>query len=106
MKIIERDLVLKENTVIEDDLFVYGNIICEDGNWDLTCNNLTCYNIKCYNLTCYNIKCFDLNCENLYCNNLNYFAFAIAYESFKCKSHKGRRKNGFVKCLDGEVEIK
>ena len=91
MKIIKGDLVLKENTTINDDLKVEGNIRCEGGNWNLDCGDL---------------NCGDLNCWDLDCGNLNFYAIAIAYKSFKCKSWKAKRDNFIIKCLDGEIEIK
>ncbi len=87
--------------------------------WDLKCNDLECNNLKCRNLKCWdlkcndlecndlecnNLKCNDLECYNLECSNLSYYAFAIAYSSFRCKTAKARRENGFHKCLDSEIE--
>ena len=86
MKKIKGDLVLKENTVIKEDVVVEGNVRCVGGRWDLTCGDL---------------KCWKLDCENL-----SFFSVAIAYKSFKCKSWKARRGNYVIKCLDGEIEIK
>jgi len=36
---------------------------------------------------------------------LNFYAVAFAYNSFKCKSVKGRRENSRYFCLDGDVII-
>ena len=98
MKIIKGDWILKENTTINDDVKVEGNIICEDGCWNLDCRDLNCGNLNCGNL-----DCRDLNCGNLNCGNLNFYAVAVAYNSFKCKSWKARRNNYIIKCLDGEI---
>ena len=76
MKIIEGDLILKENTIIEDDVLVHGNVRCEGGNW-------------------------NLNCEDC-----SYFAIASARNSMKVKLIKGRRKNSKHFCLDKEIEFK
>jgi len=46
----------------------------------------------------------DLRCRDLRCLDLDYYAFAIAYNSFRCKTAKARRENGFHKCLDSEIE--
>ena len=111
MRIIKGDLVLKEHTTINDDLKVEGNIRCEGGNWNLDCLNLKCGNLDCRNLDCWDLNCGNLNCGNLMCGNLNcenlhFYAAAVAYKSFKCKSWKARRNNFIIKCLDGEIEIK
>jgi len=42
MKTKKGDLILKENTIIDDDVKVEGNIRCEGGSWNLNCWNLTC----------------------------------------------------------------
>jgi hypothetical protein len=104
-KIIEGDLVLKENTTFDEDLIVRGNIRCEGGCWNLDCWNLDCWNLNCWNLNCCDLNCCDLNCRNLNCWDLNFYAFCIAYNSFKCKSWKARRDKFVCKCLDGEIEI-
>jgi hypothetical protein len=111
MKVIKGDLVLKEDTIINDDLKVEGNIRCDGGLFNLKCGNLNCWNLNCLDLTCRNLNCGNLNCGNLNCGNLNcldlnFYAFAIAYYSFKCKSWESRRANFIIKCLDGEIEIK
>ena len=111
MKVIKGDLILKENTTINDDLKVEGDIRCEGGDWNLNCENLDCGNLNCENLICENLICENLNCwnlicENLICENLNFYAVAITYKSFKCKSWKAKRKNYVIKCLDGKIKIK
>ena len=60
MKTIKGDLILKENTIIDDDLTVKGNIICEGGLWNLKCSNLKCWDLKCRDLDCWDLKCRDL----------------------------------------------
>ena len=110
MKIIKGDLILKEDTRFDENIEVEGDIICEGGFWnldcwDLTCNNLTCRNLDCWDLDCRNLDCRNLDCWNLNCRDLNFWAVAIAYNSFKCKSWKSERKNYIIKCLDGEMEI-
>jgi hypothetical protein len=121
MKIIKGDLVLTENTTINDDVMVEGNVRCQGGVWDLTCWDLNCRNLNCEDLTCWdlncknlncknlnccNLTCWDLNCKNLNCEDLTFYAVAIAHSSFKCKSWKARRDKFVIKCLDGEIEIK
>jgi len=106
MRIIKGDLVLTEDTTIDDDLIVEGNIRCEGGLWNLECRNLDSFNVDCCDLTCRNLDCRNLDCWVLNCNNLSFFAIAIAYFSFKCKSWEAHRDNYIIKCLDGEIEIK
>ena len=91
---------------------VCGNIDC----WNIDCRNIDCWNINCRNIGCGNIDCWNIDCLNIDCKNvvcgdincgdINFYAIAIAYNSFKCKSWKARRNNHMIKCLDGEIEIK
>ena len=135
MKIIKGDLILKENTTFNEDLKVEGNIICEGGRWDLNCRDLNCRDLNCLNLNCLNLNCWDLdcwdlncwdldcrdlncwdlnclnlnclnlNCRDLDCRDLSFYAVAIAYHSFKCKSWKAKREKYIIKCLDGKIEV-
>ena len=91
MRIIKGDLVLTEDTIINDDIKVEGNVRCEGGLW-----NLNCWNLNCWNLTC----------RDLTCKDLSFWGVAISYYSFKCKSWNAKRDNYVIKCLDGEIEIK
>ena len=94
----EMDKYLVGNTyVVEDDLKINIDL-------DLNCGNLTCWDLTCLDLTCLDLNCGDLNCGHLNCGDLDCYAFAIAYQTFKGKSAKARRKNGFHKCLDSEIE--
>ncbi len=109
----EMEKYLAGNTyVIEDDVTININLDlkcrdlkCNDLECnDLECNNLKCRNLECNDLECNDLECWDLVCHYLECSNLSYYAFAIAYSSFRCKTVKARRENGFHKCLDSEIE--
>ncbi len=94
----EMEKYLVGNTyVIADDVTININL-------DLKCRDLKCNDLECNDLECNNLKCNNLKCWDLKCNNLSYYAFAIAYSSFRCKTAKARRENGFHKCLDSEIE--
>jgi hypothetical protein len=151
VKVIEGDLVLKENTTFNEDLIVKGNIRCEGGLWNINAQNINALdinarNINARNINAQNINALDINARNINARNINarninaldidardidardinagdinaedinvwninaldiiFYAFAIAYKSFKCKSWKSRRDNYIIKCLDSEIEIK
>jgi len=121
MKTIKGDLVLTEDTIIDNDLTVEGDIRCEGGSWnlkcqDLDCWDLDCWNLKCWNLDCWNLdclnlkckdlKCWDLKCQELKAKNVSYYGVAVAYNSMEVESIKGRRKNSKHFCLDSEIVIK
>jgi len=109
----EMEKYLVGNTyVIEDDVTINISLDLECWDlecwdlkcWDLECWDLECWDLKCGDLKCRDLKCWDLKCGDLKCYDLNYYAFAIAYNSFRCKTAKARRENGFHKCLDSEIE--
>ena len=62
-------------------------------------------NIVAHNLNAHNIDARNLYARTIYADNIKYYAFCIAYESLKCKSISGRRRNSLHKCLDQEIEI-
>jgi len=56
------------------------------------------------NIDALNIKAYDIDAYNINANDIKYYAYCIAYYTFKCKSAKGRRVNSICKCLDREIE--
>ena len=108
MKIINGNLIMKEDMIFNGDLKVEGNILGKNGNiFNLIVNgDLDCGNLTCKNLNCGDLNCRDLDCWNLNCRNLDFYAIAIAYNSFKCKSWKARRKKFIIKCLDSKIKGK
>jgi len=77
--------------IFDDDVEFTINIDVE--------SNIKAFNIKAWNIDAHNIKAWNIDA-----NDINYYAYCIAYYSFKCKSVKGIRKNSICKCLDGEIE--
>ena len=116
VKVIEGDLVLKENTTFNEDLIVKGNIRCEGGLWNINARNINARNINALDIDARDIDARDINAGDINAEDINvwninaldiiFYAFAIAYKSFKCKSWKSRRDNYIIKCLDSEIEIK
>ena len=118
METIKGNLILEKDTIFNESLTVEGNILGKEGvrynlivlgNLDcrnLNCRNLDCGNLDCFDLDCLNLNCLNLNCLNLDCLNLSFYAIAITYNSFKCKSWKSGRNNYIIKCLDGDIEIR
>ena len=101
MKIIKGNLILKENTIFNEDLKVEGNIICEGGLWNIEAGNIKAGNIKARNIEAGNIEA-----GNIKAWDIEYWAVCYARMSFKCKSVKGRRKKSKHFCLDKEIELK
>ena len=104
VKVIEGDLVLKKDTVFEDDLNVDGNIT---GGYDLKVKgNIDAWNINARNIDAWNINAWNIDAWNIDAEKINYYASCIVQESLKCSKIKGRRTNSIHKCLDQEIQYK
>ena len=92
--------------IFDDDVKFYINIEVE--------SNIKAFDIDAYNIEAWDINARDINARDINaCNikvldinaqDINYFAYCIAYYSFKCKLAKNRRINSICKCLDKEIE--
>jgi len=83
--------------------------ICIDA--DIEADNIEAHNIEADNIEAHNIYAWNINADNIdaydiNADNISYYAFCIAYNSFKCSSIESRRENSIHKCLDSEIEIK
>ena len=94
-------LKVDDDVKIECNININASIICRN----LYCWDLDCGNLNCEDLNCGDLHCGDLNCGDLNCRDLSYYAIAVAYYKFKCKSVVGRRINSKHFCLDSEVII-
>ena len=82
---------------------------------DINAVNIDAWNIDAWNINAYNIKAGDIitgdisacNIEagDISANDISYHAVCFAYDSIKCKSIKGRRKNSKHFVLDGKLEV-
>ena len=105
---------MTEDTTFNESITVHGNIsgifdLKVIGNidaLDIDALNIDARNINAENIYAENIDAWNINAENIDAKDVYAYAFIVAYSSFKCKSWKIRRENGFAKCLDGEIEIK
>ncbi len=73
---------------------------CYINAWDINANNIDAYKITAHDINAHSIHAYSIKAKNI-----EYYAFCIAYNSFKCKSISGTRENSFHKCLDQEIEI-
>lgn len=62
-------------------------------------------NINAYTINANNIDACDINTWDIIANDIKFYAICVAYNTFKCKSIQGKRKNSKYLCLDSEVEI-
>lgn len=70
------------------------------------CNIEMGANIYAWNINAQDIDAENINARNIDALYISYYAFCIAYQSFKCKSITGSRRNAVHMCLDGEIEYK
>ena len=115
---------------VEANIDAYDIEACDINAWDITaCNinannikardvhaiNIDAWNIDAWNIDAYNIKAGDIITGNISAcnieagdisaNDISYHAVCFAYDSIKCKSIKGRRKNSKHFVLDGKLEV-
>ena len=86
---------------INADNINVNNINAIDINaWNINANNIKAGDIITGNISACNIEAGDISA-----NNISYHAVCFAYDSIKCKSIKGRRKNSKHFVLDGKLEV-
>ena len=89
-----------------------GNINAENidaGNIDagnINAENIDAGNINAGNINAENIDAWDINAENIDAADIEYYAVCIAYQTFSCRSVRGKRENAIHACLDGEIDYK
>ena len=77
---------------------------CDINACDIKAQNIDAYDIDALNIKANNITALDIDANNIDAWNINYYAYCIAYYTFKCKSAKSSRDNSVCKCLDKEIE--
>ena len=73
---------------------------------DINANDIDAWDIKAWNINALNIYALNINVDNIDARDIEYYAFAVAYKSFKCVSATARRKNGIALCLDQPIFYK
>ena len=119
-------VVFNFNLNVEANIEAYDIEALDINAWDIkACNinadnikvrNIEAINIDAWNINAYNIKAGDIitgdinacNIEagDISANDISYHAVCFAYDSIKCKSIKGRRRNSKHFVLDGELIMK
>ena len=110
-----------EVVVFDFDLNVEANIDAYDiealdiNAWNINACNINANNIKARNINAIdidacnieagNISACNIEASDISANNISYHAVCFAYDSIKCKSIKGRRKNSKHFVLDGKLEV-
>ena len=74
--------------------------------WNINAMDIDALNINAIDINTRNISARDINANNIDARDIEYFAFAVAYKSFKCVSATAGRKNGIALCLDQPIFYK
>ena len=72
---------------------------------NIKARNINAIDIDACNINAGNISACNIEACNISANNISYHAVCFAYDSIKCKSIKGRRKNSKHFVLDGKLEV-
>jgi len=73
---------------------------------DITARDITAGNISAWNITAGEIwTAGDITAGDITAGDISYYAVCFSYQSFKCRSIKGRRNNSKHFCLDSEIKI-
>ena len=67
--------------------------------------NINAYNIKAGDIITGDISACNIEAGDISANDISYHAVCFAYDSIKCKSIKGRRRNSKHFVLDGKLEV-
>jgi hypothetical protein len=72
---------------------------------NITARDIDAWEIKARDIDARDIRALDIKSLKIDALNITYYSFCIAYESFKCRTIKGTRKNAKHFCLDSEIYI-
>ena len=74
--------------------------------WDIDARDIHARNIDALDIDARDIDAMDIDARDIDARDIEYYAFAVAYSSFKCVSETARRKNGIAVCLDQPIFYK
>ena len=103
--------VFKENGECIDikfnfDLEVSANIVaCDIIACKIKAHDIYANDIKADEIIANNIHTHDIKAIDIKADDISYYALCFAYNSIKCKSIEGRRKNAKHFVLDGKLEV-
>ena len=108
---IEFDLKIESNLIVKGDIdacdIKAGDIdACNIKAGDIDAENIDACDIKAGDIDACDIDAWNINAWNINARDIKYFAFAVAYDSFKCVSATARRENGIALCLDQPIFYK
>lgn len=101
-------LVIRGDVKFECSFCIDAHIVVIDGDinasdiiaWNITARDIFARSIDARDINSWNISALNINARNI-----GYYAYAIAYTSFRCKSIVGKRENAKHICLDNDIVI-
>jgi hypothetical protein len=104
-------IIINDNLEINCDIDIKANINASfnikarniKAN-DIKAKDIQARNIEANDIDAWNIMSWDIKAYNINASRINYYASCIAYESLKCKTIEGERKNALHACLDKPIE--
>jgi len=73
--------------------------------YNINAGNIDARNIDAWDIYAMDIYVMDINAYNINANDISFYAVLLAYETLKCNSATGTRKNAKIICLDSEPII-
>jgi len=70
-KTIKGDLILKKDFKFDGNLIVEGNIVCENGRWNIDALSINAQDIDAGNINARNIDAWDIDARNINAGNIN-----------------------------------
>ena len=96
--------IFKTQEEINQALNSDGNLII-NGPVTFECSFEIAGNINAWDITARDITAGDITAGDITAGDISYYAVCFSYQSFKCRSIKGRRNNSKHFCLDSEIKI-
>ena len=90
---------------VEANIDAYDIEACNIKANNIYANNINANHIKAWDIITGDISACNIEAGDISANNISYHAVCFAYDSIKCKSIKGRRKNSKHFVLDGRLEV-
>lgn len=104
-------IIINDNLEINCDIDIKANINASfnikalniKAN-DIKAKDIQARNIEANDIDAWYIRAWDIKAYNIDVSRINYYASCIAYESLKCKTIEGKRKNSIHICLDQPIK--
>ena len=73
---------------------------------DINAWDIKAWDIKARDINAWDINAWDIKAWDIKARDINFYEVCVAYNSFRCKSIQGAKKNSKYFCLNSDVEIK